>query len=205
MDFTEAVRRRRMVRAYDPSRTVSRETVDGLVELATHAPSAGFSQGWHFLVLDQPDSVSSFWELTGDGEPADAWLTGMRSAPVLIVALSDKQAYLDRYAAPGKGWTDRDEARWPVPYWHIDTGMACLLILLGAVDAGLGACFFGVPPEHLDGVRQHFGVPDRLTPVGVISLGHPAPDRRSPSLRRGRRAAESVTSYNRYQDGQPSG
>ena len=73
----------------------------------------------------------------------------MRRAPVIIVPLSNKEAYLDRYAEPDKGWTNRDEAHWPVPYWHIDTGMASLLILQTAVDEWLGACFFGIPRERV--------------------------------------------------------
>jgi nitroreductase len=199
MEFNEVVRRRRMVRSYDPERGVSRETIDSLLELAIRAPSAGFSQGWHFLVLDEPSARSEFWRRTADHDtPADAWLTGMQSAPVLIVALSDKQTYLDRYAADDKGWTDKSESHWPVPYWDVDTGMAALLILLGVVDIGLGACFFGIPPEKHPSFKAGFKVPDRLTPVGVISLGYPAPDRRSPSLKRGRRGIETVSSYNRY-------
>jgi nitroreductase len=195
VQFRDVVRRRRMVRSYDPARGVARETVDDLLRLAVHAPSAGFSQGWHFLVLDDDTARERFWAVTASGEP-DPWLAGMRRAPVLILCFSDKTAYLDRYAAPDKGWTDRDEARWPVPYWHIDTGMAALLILLGAVDAGLVACFFGVFPDREPAVRLAFGIPDRLVTVGVISLGHPAPDRRSPSLRRWRRPLSEVVSYN---------
>lgn len=195
MEFSDVVRARRMVRSYDPARPVSRETVERLLDLAIRAPSAGFSQGWHFLVLDTAESRSRYWELTtADSEP-DAWLRGMQSAPVLILALSDKDAYLDRYAAPDKGWTDRDEARWPVPYWDIDTGMASLLILLGATDQGLASCFFGVPADRQAAVKTGFGVPDRLTIVGVISLGYGAPDRRSPSLKRGRRGLDQVLSY----------
>ena len=83
----------------------------------------------------------------------------MRRAPLLIVPLSNKSAYLDRYAEPDKGWTDRDESRWPVPYWDVDAGMAALLMLLTAVDEGLGACFFGVPPDRLAAFREAFGVP----------------------------------------------
>jgi hypothetical protein len=90
----------------------------------------------------------------------------------VIVPLAHKDAYLDRYAEPDKGWTDRDEARWPVPYWHVDTGMAALLILQTAVDEGLGACFFGIPAEHVDGFREAFGVPADHTPVGAITVGH---------------------------------
>jgi nitroreductase len=199
MEFRDAVLRRRMVRSYDPSRPVPRATVDSLLGLAVHAPSAGFSQGWRFLVLDSAATRDAFWDVTtpADATP-DAWLVGMRTAPVLVVAFSDKDAYLDRYAEPDKGWTDRDEGRWPVPYWHIDTGMASLLVLLGAVDAGLAACFFGISREHWDGVRAAFHVPPGLTPIGAISLGHHAADRPSPSLRRGRRPLSDVVAYGSF-------
>lgn len=199
MQLRDAVFRRRMVRAYDPSRPIDRGQLDELLELATHAPSAGFSQGWQFLVLDTAEVIDLFWRATTEPDtPDDPWLAGMRSAPVIIVAFSDKDAYLDRYAEADKGWTDRAEARWPVPYWHIDTGMACLLVLLGAVDARLGACFFGVPANHWDTLRAAFAVPERLTPIGAISLGHRAEDRRSPSLRRGRRPVAEVVRYGTF-------
>jgi nitroreductase len=199
MELTDAIRRRRMIRNYDPDRAVPRPVLDELLSLAVCAPSAGYSQGWSFLVLDDITSCRAFWSVTTDeSEEPDAWLTRMQNAPALIVCFSDKQAYLDRYAEPDKGWTDRDEAHWPVPYWDIDTGMAALLILLGAVERGLGACFFGVPGEHWAALRTQFNVPEQLTPVGVISLGYPAPDVRSPSLARGRRSHADVVHYGSF-------
>ena len=104
----------------------------------------------------------------------------MMRAPVVIVPCSSKAAYLERYAEPDKGWTDRDEARWPMPFWHMDTAMASLLILQTAVDEGLGACFFGIPPERDAAVRAEFGIPDDFDPVGVITIGHPATRRPAP-------------------------
>jgi nitroreductase len=192
MEFQEVLRRRRMVRNYDPDRPVPEAVVDRLLANALRAPSAGFSQGWAFLVLSTPEERDRFWAATtSPGEP-DPWLRDMRNAPLLIVPLSHKRAYLDRYADPDKGWTDRDEARWPVPYWDIDTGFAALLMLLTAVDEGLGACFFGVPPEKMAAFREAFGVPGEYTPIGCVSVGFRAPDRRSPSLRRGHRPIEEV-------------
>src|SRR4051794_22157292 len=173
MEFRDVVRRRHMVRDYDPDRPVPPELRERLLAHALHAPSAGFSQGWAFLVLVEPAQVTAFWRTTaGDRlrEP-DQWLRGMMTAPVVIVPLSHKDAYLDRYAEPDKGWTDRDENRWPVPYWHLDTAMASLLMLLTATDEGLGACFFGIEDEHLDGFRDAFGVPTAYTPIGAITVG----------------------------------
>jgi nitroreductase len=172
MEFQEVVRRRRMVRSYTDE-PVDPAAVDRALANATRAPSAGFSQGWGFLVLDRPDDVRRFWAATTDPEQApDRWLGGMSRAPVVVVPCGSKAAYLDRYAEPDKGWADRDETRWPVPYWDIDTGMASLLILQTAVDEGLGACFFGIPPERLDAVKAAFGIPGKFGPIGAITLGH---------------------------------
>jgi nitroreductase len=199
MEFSEVVRRRRMVRNYDPDRPLPAKVRDRLLTTALRAPSAGFSQGWGFLVLEEAADRDRFWAVTTDpGAPPDRWLQALRRAPLLVVCFSHKDAYLDRYAEPDKGWTDRDESRWPVPYWDIDTGFAALLMLLDAVDQQLGACFFGVPPQYIDALRSAFGVPDGYRPIGVVSVGYPAPDRKSPSLRRGHRPVEQVVHHGRW-------
>ena len=187
------VRRRRMVRNYDPDRTVPAEVRERILAHALHAPSAGFSQGWGFLVLDEPADRERFWGAASpEVDVLDRWAAGMRRAPLLVVPHSNRQVYLDRYADPDKGWTDRDEARWPVPYWHIDAGFASLLMLLTVVDEGLGACFFGIPPDRIPAYRAEFGVPDDFVPIGAITIGYRAPDHRSGSLDRGRRPVEEV-------------
>jgi nitroreductase len=198
MELSEVIRRRRMVRSYDRDRPVPQAVVDQLLEHAVRAPSAGFSQGWDFVVLRDPADRDRFWDATTDAGAPDAWLSRMRTAPLLVLCLSHKDAYLDRYAEPDKGWTDRDPARWPVPYWDVDTGMAALLMLLTAVDDGLGACFFGVPAERHPAVKHAFGVPADRRIVGVVSVGYPAPDLRSPSLRRGRRPVRQVAHEGRF-------
>src|SRR4051794_18334503 len=153
-----------MVRNYDPDRPVPPEIVDKLISHALRAPSAGFSQGWGFLVLQKSVDRALFWSSTATGDLADGWLSRMSTAPLIIVALSNKSVYLDRYAQADKGWTDRDEAHWPVPYWDIDTGFAALLIHLTAVDQGLGSCFIGLPVEMIPTFKSAFGVPEEFSP-----------------------------------------
>jgi nitroreductase len=175
MEFQDVVRRRRMVRNY-ADRPVDPAIIDRALDNATRAPSAGFTQGWAFLVLDDPADVRRFWEVSTDAvaEPS-RWLEGMMRAPVVVLPCSSKAAYLDRYAEPDKGWTDRDEARWSMPYWHMDAAKASLLILQTVTDAGLGACFFGVAPDREGALRETFGIPGTHDPIGVITIGHPAP------------------------------
>src|SRR3712207_9299478 len=78
VDFAEVVRRRRMVRDYDPDRPVPPEVRERLLEHAIRAPSAGFSQGWAFLVLESPEERARFWTATTDEGSPDAWLTRMK-------------------------------------------------------------------------------------------------------------------------------
>jgi nitroreductase len=198
VEFQDVVMRRRMVRNYRDE-PVDPAVVQRILDNATHAPSAGFSQGWAFLVLESESDRRRFWHAaTPEGQLPDNWLTGMQRAPVIIVPLSSKQAYLDRYAEPDKGWTDRDESRWPVPYWHIDAGMATLLMLLTVTDEGLGACFFGIPPDRLETFRGEFGVPAEYAPIGALTIGHREQDRPSPSLKRGRRTADQIVHHGKW-------
>jgi len=201
MNFQRVVQARRMVRNYAPE-PVPTSTVERILSNALHAPSAGFSQGWAFLLLDQPADVAAFWDCTTDRDrPPDSWLRGMMRAPVVIVPLASKQAYLDRYAEADKGWIDRSEANWPIPYWYVDTGMAVLLILQTVTDEGLGACFFGVPADRWIDFRTTFAIPDTYAPLGAVTIGHRAPDRQSPSLARGRRGLSEVVHRGRWQPG----
>jgi nitroreductase len=201
VEFQEVVRRRRMVRRYSPE-PVDPAVVDRLLGNAVRAPSAGFSQGWGFLVLERPDDVARFWAAATPPARAtrpDSWLRGMRTAPVVVVPFSSEAAYRRRYAEPDKTRSGAGP-RWGVPYWHVDAGMASLLILQTVVDEGLGACFFGVPPGRVDALRAEFGVPEEYAPVGAITVGHPAPEERpgGSATSRRRRPLDDVVHRGRW-------
>ena len=165
MELSQVLRRRRMVRAYDPDRPVPAEQVDAVCAAALRAPSAGFTQGVSLVVLDSAEDRTRFWQLTGDRR--SIWARGMRNAPVLILVWTSEQAYLDRYAEPDKGWTDRDPGRWSAPYWYVDGGMAAMAALLAAVDAW---------PRRV--LLRHPGRADRRGPIRVRGPGGPAQRRR---------------------------
>jgi nitroreductase len=192
VEFQDVVRKRRMVRSFE-RRALPREVVERILANAQRAPSAGFSQGWAFLVFDGDPDTRRYWDAVGpDARDAFRW-PDLFNAPLLIVCLSNKSAYLDRYAEPDKGWADRSEAHWPAPYWDIDTGMAAMLILLSAVDAGLGALFFGIPAEKIAKFHDTFNIPPNLHPIGTVAIGYAkSSDRPSPSLTRGHRPPQEV-------------
>lgn len=174
MEFQDVVRRRKMVRSYDPA-PVDPAVVERVLVNGTKAPNAGFSQGWSFLVLDSPADTERYWRACSDEvDDPDEWLAGMMKAPVVIIPCSSKAAYLRRYAEDDKGWTDLDESRWPMPFWHMDTAMAALLMLQTATDEGLGSCFIGVPTPRVEQVKAEFGIPDEWDPIGVVTIGRAA-------------------------------
>jgi nitroreductase len=182
-----------MVRDYD-DRPVPPELLDRLIDLARRAPSAGNSQGWDFVVLEGPEQTARFWDVTMPSPETRArfrW-QGLLTAPVIVLPVANKQAYLSRYTEPDKVATGLgDERNWTVPYWQVDTAFAVQNLLLAATDAGLGALFFGVfrgGPELL----ATLGVPDGHEIIGAISLGWPKVDERGRSAERPRRELTSV-------------
>ena len=169
------LRHRRMVRRFE-QRPVPPEVVDRVLDVGRRAPSAGFAQGVEFLVLDRPETVATFWETTRD--PAYGWDADVTThgPPVLILPLPDARRYLERYSQPDKiAFGMDEESNWPVRFWEIDAAMAAMLILLAAVDEGLGGWFFGITHGERE-LLDRFGVPLHLRPIGIIGLGFRAGD-----------------------------
>ena len=200
-EFREVVRNRRMTRAFTSDR-IDPALIDELVDLASRAPSAGKTQGWHVVVLEGADQVARYWDITLpiDKRASFRW-QHLLDAPVLMIVLADPSAYVDRYAEPDKARTglgDSAEA-WPAPYWTIDTSMAAMTLLLAAEDNGLGALFFGVFQREAD-VRAEFAIPDALEIVGAIALGRPRDDHEAGrSSKRSRRSPDQIIHRSRWQ------
>src|SRR5579872_2879823 len=177
-----------MVRHFSPD-PVSPDAIDRILDLARHAPSAGFTQGQSFIVVTRPDLREAIGRICGEQEyVAGGFHPFISSAPVLVIPCTSEAAYHRRYQEPDKLDESGNETEWPVPYWHMDIGCSVMLVLLAAVDEGLAAGFAGAPTSALmQEMRDLLGIPAEVTPVGVIPIGHRAPDVPSPSLKRGRK------------------
>ena len=196
VDFQEVIRRQRMIRPPYADRPVPTEVVDLLLANTQKAPSAGFSQGFAFMVLDTDADTRLFWDLTRPRtSPEDRPRT-----PVIVVPLENAAAYLARYSEPDKaafGLGERPEA-WPVPYWTVDTAFATMTLLLSATAHGLGAWFFGIFTGERE-LLDTLGVPTDYRAIGAVALGYPSPEeKRSPSLARGRKPFGDVVRRSRW-------
>ncbi|MGI9645439.1 MAG: nitroreductase family protein [Ilumatobacteraceae bacterium] len=173
-EFAQVVRNRRMTRAFE-STPVAWDTLDEIVDLASRAPSAGKTQGWHLVVLEGSETAM-FWDTTLPKVRRDSFRwQQLLSAPVVALPLADAKAYTDRYSEPDKVQTGLGAGpdAWPAPYWTIDTAMSVMTLLLAAEDVGLGALFFGVFRGERE-LRQQLGIPPSLDLLGAIALGHAA-------------------------------
>jgi nitroreductase len=192
VELSDAVRRRRMVRAF-ADRPVDPALVDRLVDLARRAPSAGNAQPWAFVVLEGA-GTARLWDVTLPAERRAGFRwAGLLSAPVVVVPLVEPAAYLRRYGEDDKAATGLGAGldAWPVPYWWVDGGMAVHALLLGATDAGLGALFYGLF-DHEAAALAALGVPEGWRALGAVALGWPAPDEPGRSAARPRPRLSSV-------------
>lgn len=193
MEFYDAVRRRRMVRNYtdDP---VDGEALHRILDAARKAPSAGFSQGQQLVVVTEQARRTAIARLCDEAHYVaagfDPWIS---RAPVHVVVCVRPETYLERYREPDKGGPDGEAGKaenWPVPYWWVDAGATLMLLLLAATAEGLAAGFLG--SHAMPDLKQDLGIPEDVEPIGVVTLGHAAPDRRSTSLARGRKPEAEV-------------
>jgi nitroreductase len=173
-----------MVRQF-ADRPIEPAVVERILASALRAPSAGYAQGWAFLALTEAEDLARFWPFVPN---QTRHTPAMQNAPLVIVPMAHKASYLARYAEADKGWEDRAEAKWPAPYWYIDTGMATMLMLLSAIDEGLDAFLFWIMPQaregrpdseipaHLGRFREEFGIPEEYHPIGAIAIGYRADD-----------------------------
>jgi nitroreductase len=197
MEFEKLVRKRRMVRNFRPD-LIRADLINNLLELALHAPSAGFSQGWALVVVTEQELKKKIGELQGEVDyyASSRFHKFVSEAPVLVVACTSEKIYHDRYREPDKLNEDGTEIEWPTPYWFFDIGCVCMLVFLAAVNEGLAAAFTGV--FRVDQMKQLLGIPNHFHPVGVLSLGYAAKDVKSPSLKRGRRPLKEVVHYEHW-------
>lgn len=196
MEFASVLAARRMVRNYT-AQSVDYEVLEQIAASALRAPSAGNSQAIAVIVVTDGETRSRIASLADEDSYVargfDPWIS--RAPAHLIIAVSET-IYRERYAEPDKLGPEGEQIEWPVPYWWVDAGAALMAVLLTTVDQGLGAGFLGV--HSLPDLADLLGLPDHYQPIGVVTVGHPAPDRRSGSLDRPRRARSSVIHHDRW-------
>lgn len=156
MDVMPAILARRSIRKYTTA-DVDDAAVHDLLAAAMAAPSANNSQPWHFLVITERARLAALADALPYGQM-------LRQAPLGIVVCAEEER------SPG--------------YWVQDCSAAAENILLAAHAQGLGGVWLGVYPreERVASVRSVADLPSGITPLCVLSIGHPA-ELKSPAQR----------------------
>lgn len=190
-DLTSIIRRRRMTRRFDGGPDL--EDLLVLLETALRAPTAGFSQGVHLLVLAGED-LAVFWNRSGAGRWFSSRSPGVLNATQVVLVLGDERDYTDRYGSEDK----RDLGlgigeNWTVPYWLVDASMVADNVLLLVEERRWGALFFGLYGDQSE-YFSDLGIPTSARCVGAVAVGYRSSED-APSgspVTRPRRAAQDL-------------
>jgi nitroreductase len=174
MEFREVLRRRRMVRTFEP-RPVEDEALLRLLRAAQRGPSAGHTQPLELVVARDPEIRRELARAS--------WSRGARpdAGAATVVFCGDLSREAERYGARGA-----------TRYLDMDVAFAALLFMLAAIDDGLGAALIG--DFHEEHVQAALGLPPHVVPIALVIVGHPA----EPPRPRPRRPWQEVIHYDRY-------
>lgn len=174
MEFREVLRRRKMIRAFEP-RPVPDAVLRDLLRAAQHAPSAGHTQPLQVVVVrdaaTRRDLARASWSRGARPDAGDA----------TVVFCGDLIREAERYGARGAH-----------KYLYIDIAYSALLFMLAATDHGLATAFIG--DFHEEHVQAALGLPPSVVPVGMVIIGYGAETPRT----RAWRSLHEVVHADRY-------
>jgi nitroreductase len=204
MDFAEVVMKRRAVRRFEEG-GVDREVIKRIARLAQRTPSAGFSQGQRLVVVTDPAQRRAVARIFGEADYEPVFGRWISECAAQFIPCVSEAVYHRRYREPDKVQDDGAEIDWPIPYWWVDIGATMQNVMLAAVDAGLGCGFVGGSADAIDELKRFLAIPAEFWPIGVMPVGRPLPDVRSPSLKRGWLPFEEFARWERWErsEGKP--
>lgn len=151
--------------AFDPSKPVSQNQLDAIMEAARLTPSCYNEQPWVYIICDRNRNLQAYEKtLSTLVEFNQNWA---RNAPVLIITI-----------AANKFTRNNETNRWA----QYDTGAASFSMMLQATSLGLMTHQMGGFDENK--IRQLFSIPDGFTPMAVMAIGYPSLNEPQPERKR---------------------
>ena len=185
MDFLEMMQQRHSCRAYDGSKSVSRDELLKIVEAGRLTPSGCNSQPWKFIVVDSPEAKAKLCDalVLKNGSTGAPWRHNV-AAFIILVEKPAKvmQMVIDYY---------NDSQR----FAQGDIGAACMNMCHEAFSLGLDSCIIGMNDQ--DKLEEYFGIPHGCTARMVLAIGHAA-DKNAP-FNKIRKPLEEVCSFNHWE------
>jgi nitroreductase len=176
MDVFEAMETCRAIRHLRPD-PVPAELIDRVLHAATCAPSPGNSQGWDFVVVDDPerktpiaDAVRSAMADRVAAMPRpDRTTRLMLDGTAKLIDTLDQAPVIIFVTGPViyPSWSPREQFTWSALY------PAAQNIILAARALGLGTTFTTLHNTAEPTIREVLGIPDHIRIAVTIPLGWP--------------------------------
>ena len=165
MELYDGLLSRRSIRKYNTEKTLSKDEILDLIRAASFAPSAHNKQPWHFLVIEDKETLRSL-------RSVQPWTSFAKDAALAIIVCADTEETFHREK---EGWD----------YAQIDGALAAQNLLLACHAKGLGACFCGAAPMPMvvDNLRAKFNMPETMLPIAIIPIGYPEETPKTPEDR----------------------
>ena len=153
MEFSELVRQRRSVRAYEAT-PLDTQQLDYILAAANRAPSAGNLQAFEIYIVRDRESRKNLAQ-AAFGQDFVA------QAPLSLVFCTHPDRSSWRYRQRGERL-----------YAVQDATIACTFAMLAAADLGLGTVWVGAFND--EAVSQVINAPPEHHPVAILPVGTPA-------------------------------
>jgi FMN reductase [NAD(P)H] len=197
VEFVDVVMKRRAVRRFEEG-GVDRGVIERIARLAQRTPSAGFSQGQRLIVVTEPEQRRTVARIYGEDPNDEVFGPWISECAAQFIPCVSEEIYHRRYQEADKVDEEGREIDWPIPYWWVDIGATMQNVMLAAVAEGLGCGFAGGPAESIVALKAHLEIPGEFWPIGVMPVGKPVRDVRSPSLKRGWVPFEDFARWERW-------
>ncbi|MEW6622976.1 MAG: nitroreductase family protein [Bacillota bacterium] len=172
MELRRAIEQRRSIRSFKKE-SVSKQTLQDIINAAIWAPSGSNMQAWHFVVVSDSEQL----------EKVKLFAPGLFGDPPALIIIS-----MDMFRAKEKaGKMGYNELV------YYDAALAGQNMALLALEYGLGTCF--IASFNKLGIKELLGLPEHILPYLIISIGYP--DKVPPPPKR--RGLSEIISWDKYE------
>lgn len=200
MDVTEAIVKRRSIKAFDPAHEMSDKEISKLLALGMLSPTAFNIQHWRFVVVTDPVLRQQI--------RAASWNQAqVEDASLLVVLTVDLKAW---EKDPARYWVNAPQAAQDIMIPMIGNfynekdqvqrdegmrsgGMAAMTLMLAAKEMGYDSC--PMDGFDFDAVGKLINLPEDHTPVMFVAIGKALEEARA---RGGQLDMDEVVIYNKF-------
>jgi nitroreductase len=193
MDLFQVIRERKSIRAFKPD-PIPKETIEEILRLAIHAPSATNVQPWEFFVVTDEEKerlsrrlIKAYREKQVSCSPGAVKPLSRTYSQRVVVTSESMKPYLEQKGVSFEQFIGEGSCRFygaPVAIIiclddsfskarMVDIGAALGYLMLSAHGFGLGTCPIGLITAYEDEIKDLLNIPENKNVIIGVALGYP--------------------------------